>query len=45
MGEPMKVAGYGAVVHWVSHAIVRLIIAHAALVILQTVRFWDKPLD
>lgn len=43
MGEGMVVAGHGAVVHWVSQSIVGLIVAHAALIILQTVRLWDKP--
>lgn len=43
MGIRVVVAGYGAVVHRVSHAIVGLIVAHAALIILQTVRLWDKP--
>ena len=45
MGECMVVAGNCAVVHWGSHAIVRLIITHAALIILQTIRLWDKPWD
>lgn len=43
MRESMVVAGHSAVVHWVTHAIVRLIVAHAALIVLQTVRLRDKP--
>ena len=45
MGVCMVVAGHSAVVHWVSHPIVRFIIANAALIILQTVRLWNKPRD
>lgn len=41
----MQVAGHGAVVHLVSHAIVGLVVAHAALIVLQTVRLRDKPGD
>ena len=37
------VAGHSAVVQRVPHAIIRLIKAHAALIIFQTVRIWDKP--
>lgn len=37
------VEGHGPVVHWVAHAVVRLIVADAALIILQTVRIRDKP--
>lgn len=45
MRKCMEVAGHSAVVHWVSQSIVGLIITHAALVILQTVRLCDKPRD
>lgn len=45
MRECMGVAWNSAVVHWVSHPVVRLIVAHAALIILQTIRFWNKPWD
>lgn len=45
MGECVVVPGHSAIVHWVSHAVVRLIKAHAALIILQTVRLWNKPWD
>lgn len=41
----MVVAGHSAVVHWMSHAIVGLIVTDAALIILQTIRLWDKPCD
>ena len=41
----MQVAGHGAVVHLVSHAVVGLVVAHAALIVLQTVRLRDKPGD
>lgn len=43
MGECMNVAGHSAVVHWVSNSILRLVIAHATLIILQPIRLWDKP--
>lgn len=45
MRKCMEVAGHSAVVHWVSQSIVGLIITHAALIILQTVRLCDKPRD
>lgn len=43
--EGMVIAGHSAVVHWVSHAIVWFIVANAALIILQTIRFCHKPRD
>lgn len=39
----MVVAGHCAVVHWVSHAVVRLIVANAALIVLQAIWLRDKP--
>lgn len=44
VGECVVVVAWQcAEVHWVSHAIVGLIVANAALIVLQTVRLWDKP--
>ena len=45
MGEGVVVAGNGAVAHLVSHAVVGLVEAHAALVVLQTVGVRDEPRD
>lgn len=45
MGEGVMVTGNRTKVQWVSQSIIRFIKAHAALIILQPVRIWDKSRD
>lgn len=45
MGKCMVISRHSAVVHWVPHSIVGLIITHAALIILQPIRIWDISRD